>query len=306
MYLAPQILSMNKLTYFLGIFCFLALITSCEEQQQRGFIEPPRDYADQRATDNDSLLTFLQNRFYNYEDYQNAASNELVTFTLDTIQGTNATKTPLIDQVDEITLKVKDNDGTYHDHTAYILPLREGVGTAPTVADSVFVTYRGMLLNLYTFDQRTSPIWFEALNVVKGFGALMPYVKKAAAPTVNMDGTYSFDGFGSAAIFMPSALGYYNSTQSSVIPQYSPLIFAVDLYTYNTSDHDGDTVPTHLEDLDMDGYFDDDTDSDGVPNFRDVDDDNDEILTRNEYDQDNNGTPDDSDGDGIPDYLDKD
>ena len=55
---------MNKLTYFLGIFCFLALITSCEEQQQRGFIEPPRDYADQRATDNDSLLAFLQNRFY--------------------------------------------------------------------------------------------------------------------------------------------------------------------------------------------------------------------------------------------------
>ena len=296
---------MNKLTYFLGIFVFLALITSCEEQQRRGFAEPPRDYAEQRAVDIDSLQTFLQNRFYNYEDYQNAASNERVTFTIDTIQGANAAKTPLIDQVNEISLKVKDDDGVYHDHTAYILPLREGVGTAPTVADSVFVTYKGMLLNLYMFDERTSPIWFESLSVVKGFGALMPYIKKAAAPIVNTDGTYSFDGFGSAAVFMPSALGYYNNTQSSSIPQYSPLVFAVDLYTYNTTDHDGDSVPTHLEDIDGDGYFDDDTDSDGVPNFRDVDDDNDDTLTRNEYDANGDGVPDDTDSDGTPDYLDK-
>lgn len=295
---------MNKLTYFLGIFGILIGFTSCEPEQ-RGFVRPARDYQEQRPVDHDSLQTFLQNRFYNYEDYQNAASNELVTFTIDTIQGANAAKTPLIDQVNEITLQVKDDDGVYHDHTAYILPLREGVGTAPTVADSVFVTYKGMLLNLYEFDETTSPIWFESLSVVKGFGALMPYIKKAAPPIVNTDGTYSFNGFGSAAVFMPSALGYYNNITGS-IPEYSPLIFAVDLYTYNTTDHDGDTVPTHLEDIDGDGYFDDDTDSDGVPNYRDIDDDNDDVLTRTEYDANDDGVPDDADNDGTPDYLDED
>jgi FKBP-type peptidyl-prolyl cis-trans isomerase len=294
---------MNRLTLFLGIFCFLAMLTSCEDEQRRGVVKPPRDYAAQRAVDNDSLLTFLRNRFYNYEEYQNAASDKLVSFTIDTIKGENANKTPLIDQVNEITLKVKDEDDVYHDHTAYILSLREGVGSSPTVADSVFVTYKGMLLNLTKFDERTSPVWFESLSVVKGFGALMPYIKKAASPTINLDGTYAFDGFGSAAIFMPSALGYYNDSRS--LPAYSPLIFAVDLYTYNTTDHDGDSVPTHLEDVNEDGYFDDDTDNDGLPNFRDDDDDNDGKLTREEYDTNNDGIADDTDGDGNPDYLDK-
>lgn len=295
---------MNKLTFFLGIIGALTVLSSCEPEQ-RGFVTPAREYQNQRPVDNDSLLTFLRNRFYNYDDYQNAASNELVSFTVAAIEGDNANKTPLIDQVEELSFKVKDANDVYHDHTAYVLNIRNGVGDSPTIADSVFVTYKGMLLDLSKFDERTEPIWFESLNVVKGFAALMPYLKKAAAPIVNSDGTYSFDGFGSAAIFMPSALGYYNTPKSG-IPAYSPLIFAVDLYTYNTTDHDGDSVPTYLEDLNEDGYFDDDTDSDGVPNFQDVDDDNDKVLTRNEYDANNDGTPDDTDNDGTLDYLDKD
>jgi hypothetical protein len=294
---------MNKRTLFFGILCLFVFATACEEQQ-RNFGEPPRDYEVQRALDNDSLRSFLQTRFYNYDDYASAASNERVTFTIDTIQGENASKIPLIDQVEEINYKIKDGDGTYFDHTAYVLKIREGVGTAPTVADSVYVTYKGMLLNLTGFDETTTPVWFEPLSVVKGFSALMPHIKKAAAPTINSDGTYAFDGFGSAAIFMPSALGYYNDSRS--LPAYSPLIFAVDLYTYNTTDHDGDTVPTHLEDLDGDNYYDDDTDNDGLPNFRDDDDDNDGILTRDEYDANSDGIADDTDNDGTPDYLDKD
>lgn len=296
---------MDKLTLFLGTFGILIGLSSCEPEQ-RGFVVPARDYEDQRAVDNDSLLSFLQNRFYNYEEYQSTDVGERVDFTIDTIKGVNANKTPLIDQVNAVTLKVKDNDGVYHDHTAYILPLREGQGTSPTIADSVFVTYKGMLLNLNKFDERTSPIWFESLNVVKGFRDLMPYIKKGADPTVNTDGTYSFSGFGSAAVFMPSALGYYNDARSSGIPEYSPLIFAVDLYTYNTTDHDGDSVPTFLEDVDGDGYFDDDTDGDRTPDFRDIDDDNDDVLTRDEYDINGDNVPDDTDNDGIPDYLDRD
>jgi FKBP-type peptidyl-prolyl cis-trans isomerase len=295
---------MNKLTLFFGIVCLLVFATACEEQQ-RGFAEPPRDYEAQRAVDNDSLLNFLQTRFYNYDDYATAATNERVTFDINIIEGDNANKTPLIDQVEQINVKIKNTEGVYFDHTAYILKIREGVGTAPTAADSVFITYKGMLLDLSKFDERTNPVWFESLSVVKGFSALMPHIKKAATPSINLDGTYAFDGFGSAAIFMPSALGYYNSFDTGV-PAYSPLIFSVDLYTYKTSDYDGDSVPTHLEDIDGDGYFDDDTDNDGLPNFRDDDDDNDDILTREEYDANNDGVADDTDNDGTPDYLDKD
>lgn len=295
---------MNKRILFFGLFSIAVLLTSCQEQQ-RSFYTPPKPYSEQRAIDNDSLLHFLQTRFYNYEAYTAADSSTRVTFVIDTIQGENSDKTPLMEQVEQINLKVKDNDGVYHDHTAYVLRIRSGeMEAAPSIADSVFVTYKGMLLNLNKFDERTTPIWFESLSNIKGFSALMSYLTPGTYAT-NEDGTYTFDGFGSAAIFMPSALGYYNQA-SGTIPAYSPLIFAVDLYTYNETDHDGDGVPTYVEDVDQDTYFDDDTDGDGVPNYADPDDDNDEILTKDEYDANGDGIVDDSDGDGTPDYLDKD
>ena len=51
----------------------------------------------------------------------------------------------------------------------------------------------------------------------------------------------------------------------------------------------------------------DDTDGDTIPDYLDVDDDGDGVLTKNE-DANGNGNPldDDTDGDGIPDYLDAD
>ena len=109
------------------------------------------------------------------------------------------------------------------------------------------------------------------------------------------------------------------------------------------NDHDGDGVPSYLEDLDGDGEFTftgDNTDADNLPDFADNDDDNDGILTANEivittYNEatkeavknislaanevlikiieNTDGTFTgitvtftDTDGDGTPDYLDKD
>lgn len=75
---------------------------------------------------------------------------------------------------------------------------------------------------------------------------------------------------------------------------------------YLDNDDDGDSIPTSLEDVDGDGNVtNDDTDSDGIPNYLDNDDDGDGILTIDE-DADGDGDPtnDDSDMDGIPDYLD--
>jgi len=52
---------------------------------------------------------------------------------------------------------------------------------------------------------------------------------------------------------------------------------------------------------------DDDTDGDGIPNYLDVDDDNDGINTEDEdLNEDSDVTNDDCDEDGIPDYLDDD
>ncbi|HET8885271.1 MAG TPA: hypothetical protein VFM70_02855 [Salinimicrobium sp.] len=75
------------------------------------------------------------------------------------------------------------------------------------------------------------------------------------------------------------------------------------------SGNDDDNVPQEEEDLSLDGNnYNDDTDEDGIPDFLDVDDDGDGILTTVEIvnpDLDNEEYP-DTDNDGIPNYLDAD
>ena len=77
------------------------------------------------------------------------------------------------------------------------------------------------------------------------------------------------------------------------------------------TDDDEDGIPSELEDINGNGDLeDDDTDGDLIPNYKDADDDNDNILTKAENpDPDDDGLIDDaqdSDGDTIPDYLDDD
>lgn len=78
---------------------------------------------------------------------------------------------------------------------------------------------------------------------------------------------------------------------------------------------DNDGIPAHLEDENLDNDNDPstnptDTDGDGIPNYLDVDDDGDNVLTKDEKpDPNNDGFLDDAqdtDGDGTPDYLDND
>ena len=77
------------------------------------------------------------------------------------------------------------------------------------------------------------------------------------------------------------------------------------------TEDDNDGIPAALEDINGNGNLDDDdTDGDGIPNYIDVDDDGDNILTKDENpDPNGDGILDDAqdtDGDGIPDYLDND
>ena len=74
------------------------------------------------------------------------------------------------------------------------------------------------------------------------------------------------------------------------------------------NDQDADTVANSYEDVNGDGNFsDDDTDNNGIPNYRDNDDDGDEVLTINEdYNDNGDPTDDDTNMNMVPDYLDAD
>ena len=77
------------------------------------------------------------------------------------------------------------------------------------------------------------------------------------------------------------------------------------------TEDDNDGIPAILEDINQNGDLnDDDTDGDGIPNYMDVDDDGDNVLTTSEgvnYSVEDGLTLAlDTDNDGIPNYLDND
>jgi len=288
------------------IFFFIILFYSCSGSGGDDTdIVPAEPLMDQYTKENDSIVEFMKTHFYNYEDFNSLSSNSTVELSIDTIAGVNLDKTPIFDQVSTLTINLIDENDEVVPHNMYYVINREGSGASPSVADSVFVSYKGLTLGNTSFDNRKNPIWLDNTSTVRGFGEFSSLLKRGDIST-NTNGTYEFNNFGIGFVIMPSALGYYENGTLS-LSAYSPLIFQINLHTLNTTDHDSDGINTIDEDLDGDHIFiNDDTDSDNIPNYRDRDDDGDGILTKDEYDVDGDGVADDSDGDGIPDYLDND
>ncbi len=295
----------NLLRNIAYIFSIIILFYSCSGDDDEISIIPAEPLLDQYTKENDSIIEFMKTHFYNYEDFTSLSSNSSIELVIDTIAGDNLNKTPIFNQVTTLSINLIDENDEVVPHNMYYIINREGSGANPSVADSVFVSYKGLTLGNTSFDNRKNPVWLDNTSTVRGFGEFSSLLKRGDIST-NPNGTYDFNNFGIGFVIMPSALGYYeNSTVS--LAAYSPLIFQINLHTLNTTDHDSDGINTIDEDLNGDNIFiNDDTDSDGIPNYRDSDDDGDGILTKDEYDANDDGVIDDSDADGIPDYLDND
>jgi len=295
----------NSFKFIFYNFFLILVIYSCSKDSSSIEEIPANDIGPQYVLENDSIVEFLQTHFYNYKDFENLSSNNTVELLIDTIFGDNIDKISLFDQVSTLSIDIEDDNNEMISHNMYYIINREGNGDSPTVADSVFVAYKGMTLGNTTFDNRKNPTWLDNTTVVRGFKEFTALLKRGDIST-NNDGTYLLSNYGIGMAIMPSALGYYNNSTIS-IPAYSPLIFQINLTTYNSTDHDHDGINSIYEDLNGDHIFsNDDTDEDNLPNYRDADDDGDGVLTIDEYDADGDGVVDDSDGDGIPDYLDND
>lgn len=285
----------------------ILFITSCSNDDNNvNTIIDLEPVLDQYILENDSIVTYMKTHFYNYEDFQNLASNSSVDLVIDTIAGDNSNKVSIFDQITTFTVDIVDENDEIVPHNMYYIINREGNGQNPSVADSVFVSYKGFRpYSDDVFDSKPFPVWLDNVFNIRGFKEFTSFLKRGDV-IINNDGTYDFENFGIGFVIMPSKLGYYDNSTSK-IPAYSPLIFQVNLHTLNVTDHDLDTINSIEEDLNRDNdLFNDDTDEDGIPNFQDIDDDNDGILTKDEYDQNGDNVPDDSDNDGIPDYLDSD
>lgn len=249
---------------FFSIIIFITLLSSCKKEEE---IAPPRDVAEQASEEEVKLEEFLSSHFYNYEQFQ--SSDFPIEISIDTIAPPNEKKTALINQVVKKNVKVKTSSGDLIDHPIYTLVAKEGSGQSPSRADSTYVSYEGILLNKNQFDRSFEPIWFDLTTVVRGFREGLGAFKSGDF-TVDQNNIATFSNYGQGIIFMPSGLGYYNQN-SGAIPEYSPLIFIINLYLVKKTDHDGDGILSGLE-----------------------------------YDNDGDGLPDDTDEDGLADYLDQD
>lgn len=294
---------LNKL--FLGSLLGLALF-ACKKDDNNTPEVQERDKGEQAVADDEAIQAYLQTHFYNYEEFDNPAEGFDYKIKFDTITGDNADKTPISESDKLITKTITQDDVEY---TLYVLKVREGAGDRPTFADSTLVTYKGELLDMSTFDNSTTPVWFDQTRLIKGFTEGITEFRGATGYTVNDDNTVTWNNdFGIGAYFIPSGLGYFSSAQNS-IPAYSPLIFDVNLYRVNEADHDRDGVPSYMEDLDGDQVLsNDDTDEDNTPNYADSDDDGDGTPTKEEIVINADGSVEfpDSNSNGTPDYLDPD
>lgn len=99
----------------------------------------------------------------------------------------------------------------------------------------------------------------------------------------------------------PSDIKITNDSESSVDV----------IITASFTEDDSDNIPALLEDIDGNGDLtNDDSDGDTIPNYKDADDDGDNVLTKDENPDPNKDSilddAQDTDGDGSPDYLDPD
>ncbi len=308
----------------------ITLIFSCSSDDNLDVeVVPPRELAEVAVEDDAAIREYLETHFYNYEDFENPPAGFDFKIVFDTIAGNNSDKIALINQVGSAQITVTNDEFDLSteesvNHTYYYLVAREGMNESPSIADSALVRYKGSLLTGFDFDGTfTNPVWFDLAQIqapqqgARGFTEAMPNFKAGGNVIDNGDGTVSVEEYGVGAMFLPSGLGFFNLIQPE-IPAYSPLIFTIDLFTFEQTDHDGDGIPSILEDVNGDGYlYNDNTDEEQeresnslarFSDFLDRDDDNDGTPTRDEIiiDDEGNITFPDGDGDGIPDYRDRD
>ncbi len=274
-----------------------------------------RDRAEQQIIDNDSIIGYLETHYYNSGDFVGNSNPSIADLVItELLEGeTVPTGSTLLKEAVGDSKKITFANTAYEFYVLNLNPNAEG--NSPTFADEVRVRYEGFELDGEIFDSAVTPVDFDLVSLVPGWRKVLPSFNTALEnPVIENDGSVSYTNHGVGVMFLPSGLGYFSGSAGG-IPAYSPLIFKFDLLQMSENDHDGDGIPSYLEDLNGDGEFTianpdddtithDDTDGDGVPNYFDNDDDGDGVLTINE-DIDGDGDPtNDIGANNIPKYLD--
>ena len=272
-----------KINYLLLTLIALSIsLSSCRKDDglTDSIDEEPRDV--QQEKDQVILDTYLATHYYNSGDFvgnPNPSMFELVITELAEGESLPADHTMLVDAVDAYQTNYKEQDYNY-----YILRINQGGGEdMPHFTDDVRINYEGSLVDDgEVFDSTVNPTQFDLAGLIPGWSRVIPKFNTAESYVINGDGTVTFNNAGVGVMFLPSGLGYYSAGTAGIGP-YKCLIFKFDLLQSELNDHDGDGIPSYVEDLDGDlDITNDDTDGNTLSNFLDIDDDGDGVLTIDE------------------------
>ena len=287
---------MNKVKFYFILPLISIVLFSCSSDNDKTTTTPPRDYAVQYPMDLDSIESYLKTHSFSVIEVDGLTDVKIDTFIVGNAEG----KVSIWDNTEyPLQHKMVKNDSrsTYLvdgrvsdpvDYKMYYLLINEGGGASATRFDSTYVSYRGWRIrDNEQFDISNQPIWatFPQISsgettLISGFRQFTPLLKAAMGPfETGSDGQVVFNNSGVGVVFLPSALGYYNTYLTS-IPSYSPIAFTVRLHSVRVRDHDSDTVLSKYENGDgEEDLFLVDTDGDNIPDFLDIDDDNDNVRT---------------------------
>ncbi len=286
-------IKMNKFRFYFILPLLSIVLFSCSEDDDTE-VTPPRDYDVQYPTDLDSIESYLKTHSFAVVDVDGRVDVEIDTFIVGNTEG----KVSIWDNTDyPLKFKMVKNDNRSSnlvdgrvddavDYKMYYFVINEGGGQSATRFDSTYVSYRGWRLTNDQFDINNTPFWstFPAISqgeqaLISGFRQFTTLLKSAESINVGTDGVISYNNYGVGVVFLPSGIGYYNSSQFN-IPAYSPLVFTVRLHAIQERDHDQDGILSKYENgAGVEDLHSVDTDGDNIPDFLDSDDDGDNVRT---------------------------
>ena len=257
---------------------FIFVMVGCPSDDSVAPIEL-RSYSEVYAEDKAEIETFMADHFMTVDADYNVTFTKITTST----PGTPISAHP------NLTFKTVTKNGV--DYKLYFIKLAEGLGNTqtdsdtendkPTRLDSIYSSYKGHKTDLTSFDEASSPIWFQLEQVIQGWQEIFPEFKIGNAQFDNTTGITTFSDFGAGVMFVPSGLAYFNQSQIN-IPSYTPIIFNFKLMKLKYKDHDGDKILSKYEFGGPTSGTALDTDGDTKPDYADFDDDNDGKLTKEE------------------------
>lgn len=278
---------MKSIKFILFLVFVSVTVVSCKDDDVTVPDIEVRDRGEQQLADSDSLIDYLSTHYYNSDFFltgTNHKYSDIVITELEEGEDVPAGHTLLLDAVETHLTTYEETEYEY-----YILRLNQGGGESPRFTDQVRMRYEGFtLVDGVVFDSLATPedLFLTGAGLTPGLiraWQLVVPMFNCADSFMNSDGITNYNNFGLGVMFVPSGLAYFSGTASGTLTAYSNLIFKFELLQYEEVDHDGDGIPSYIEDLDANmDVLDDDTDEDLAPNYLDVDDDNDGVSTFDE------------------------